>query len=287
MPVVHNCVFEQDLLALQRGQRREEVFAGFPPSRFEIACQHPGQHVCHLLSVLAHLERLLRQWRFPRDLITSFLHRFAEPLNILDELKLLLPCRFHNCCVQLEAVSFVKILLPKGVFNFIINLHEPLVPRAGRCGATRCASSAMSSSTVRFSPCSPGHLAALKPPPSSLQDPITALTLCRQTPTTILKVDVSKAHRRIKVLQKDWRYMTATIENQVWVNKVGPYGIASAQYHWGRMAALILRMLYHTFQQIIRALVFVDDFAIIWQFLICFMVRKNKIMGPHQALFDE
>ena len=43
---------------------------------------------------------------------------------------------------------------------------------------------------------------------------------------------------------------------------MGTYGIASAQYHWGRMAALILRILYHTFPQIIWAFVFVDDFAI-------------------------
>ena len=38
--------------------------------------------------------------------------------------------------------------------------------------------------------------------------------------------------------------------------------IARAQYHWGRMAALILRLPYHTFSQIIWAFMFVDDFAI-------------------------
>ena len=56
--------------------------------------------------------------------------------------------------------------------------------------------------------------------------------------------------------------MTAVIRNQVWVNKVGTYGIASARYHWGHMAALILCILYHTFPQIVWAFVFVDDFAI-------------------------
>ena len=64
-------------------------------------------------------------------------------------------------------------------------------------------------------------------------------------------------------MQKDWRYQTATIKGLVWVNMVGTYGIASAQYHWGRMAALILRILYATFPDIHWAFVFVDDFALL------------------------
>ncbi|CAE8635269.1 unnamed protein product, partial [Polarella glacialis] len=38
--------------------------------------------------------------------------------------------------------------------------------------------------------------------------------------------------------------------DKYWINKVGVYGVASAQYHWGRMAALILRLLYYTFPDI-------------------------------------
>ena len=34
------------------------------------------------------------------------------------------------------------------------------------------------------------------------------------------------------------------------IRKSARYGIASAQYHWGRMATLILRMLYYTFPEI-------------------------------------
>ncbi len=49
----------------------------------------------------------------------------------------------------------------------------------------------------------------------------------------------------------------------MWVNKVGTYGVASAQFHWGRMAALILRILYYMFPQILWAFVFVDDFGIL------------------------
>ena len=48
----------------------------------------------------------------------------------------------------------------------------------------------------------------------------------------------------------------------MWVNKVGTYGVASAQFHLGRMAALILRILYYMFPQILWAFVFVDDFGI-------------------------
>ena len=47
------------------------------------------------------------------------------------------------------------------------------------------------------------------------------------------------------------------------MNKVGTYGVASAQFHWGRMAALLLRILYYVFPQILWAFVFVDEFGIL------------------------
>jgi len=62
-----------------------------------------------------------------------------------------------------------------------------------------------------------------------------------------LKADVSKAHRRVKVLPQDWRYQVAVIKGRYWVNKVGTYGMASAQLYWGRVAALVLRLLYALF----------------------------------------
>ena len=79
----------------------------------------------------------------------------------------------------------------------------------------------------------------------------------------ILKTDASKAHRRIKVLPKDHRYICAEIGKDIYVNQVGTYGVASAQWYWGRMAALILRLLYSVFPDIHWAFVFVDDFAIL------------------------
>ena len=53
----------------------------------------------------------------------------------------------------------------------------------------------------------------------------------------LLKADVSKAHRRIKILRSGWKYQVAQIDQQWWVNKVGTYGVGSAQLYWGRMAA--------------------------------------------------
>ena len=70
----------------------------------------------------------------------------------------------------------------------------------------------------------------------------------------LLKADVTKAHRRIKVLPRDWRFQVAQLEDEWWVNKVGTYGMASAQLYWGRMAALLLRILYYLFPQIDWAL---------------------------------
>ena len=77
----------------------------------------------------------------------------------------------------------------------------------------------------------------------------------------ILKADVTKAHRRIKVLPKDWKYQVACIQNRWWVNRVGTYGMASAQLYWGRKASLVLRLLYYIFPQVDCRLVFVDDYC--------------------------
>ena len=42
---------------------------------------------------------------------------------------------------------------------------------------------------------------------------------------------MTKAHRRIKVFQADWRYQVAQIDDEWWINKVGTYGMASAQLY--------------------------------------------------------
>ena len=77
----------------------------------------------------------------------------------------------------------------------------------------------------------------------------------------VLKADVTKAHRRVKVLPKDWRYQLAKLGSHYWINKVG---MSSAQLYWGRQAALLLRLLYYMFG-FEWGSVYVDDFA----FLLC------------------
>ena len=77
---------------------------------------------------------------------------------------------------------------------------------------------------------------------------------------TQLRGDASKAHRRTKVLRKDWKYMAAKIGGKHYINKVGTYGVASAQYYWGRLAAAVMRILYSMYPQVPWLLVFVDDF---------------------------
>ena len=76
-----------------------------------------------------------------------------------------------------------------------------------------------------------------------------------------MKADVSKAHRRIKVLRPGWKFQVATNKGKYWVNKAGTYGMASAQYYWGRMAAALLRLCYSVFPFSPWQFVYVDDFA--------------------------
>ena len=84
---------------------------------------------------------------------------------------------------------------------------------------------------------------------------------------------MTKAHRRVKVLSQDWRFQVAELEGEWWINKVGTYGMASAQLYWGRTAALILRLLYNIFPQVDWGFVFVDDF--------CWLLRAEN--ADHQA----
>ncbi|CAE8640593.1 unnamed protein product, partial [Polarella glacialis] len=77
----------------------------------------------------------------------------------------------------------------------------------------------------------------------------------------LLKADVTKAHRRVKVRKKGWKYQVAIIKGKYWINKVGTYGTASAQLYWGRLAALMLRLLYYMFPAMDWAFVYADHFA--------------------------
>ena len=67
----------------------------------------------------------------------------------------------------------------------------------------------------------------------------------KQVPHFMLLFDVRKAHRLVPVREEDWGYQACLVdgdfdehgEQQVWLNKVGTFGMSSAAYWWGRAAA--------------------------------------------------
>lgn len=44
---------------------------------------------------------------------------------------------------------------------------------------------------------------------------------------------LTKARRRVKIQHSEWKYQVAQVDGEWWVNKVGAYGMASAQLYWG------------------------------------------------------
>ena len=71
--------------------------------------------------------------------------------------------------------------------------------------------------------------------------------------------------------KKDWKYQVAKLDGAYWINKVGEYGVSSAQLYWGRMAALLLRLIYALFPAADWGFVYVDDFA--W-------LRRGSLVRP-------
>ena len=69
------------------------------------------------------------------------------------------------------------------------------------------------------------------------------------------------------------RREVAKLGTEWWVNKVGTYGMASAQLYWGRMAALFMRILYSLFPELDWQFVFVDDF--LWLLKAGFLSRDG------------
>ena len=64
-------------------------------------------------------------------------------------------------------------------------------------------------------------------------------------PHFLLKGDVSKAHRRVRVCRRDWGLQACRLldDDTVWLNTVGTFGIGSAGYYWSRALAVIARVL--------------------------------------------
>ena len=71
------------------------------------------------------------------------------------------------------------------------------------------------------------------------------LELCAEVPGVhySLQADVSKAHRRFLHAQEDWGLLACRLEaGKVWLNRVGTFGVGSASYWWGRLAAGLARL---------------------------------------------
>ena len=79
-------------------------------------------------------------------------------------------------------------------------------------------------------------------------------------------VGVEAAHRAVQVREADWllHACTAGIAEDVSINTCGTYGIASAAYWWGRLAAIIHRALFHITGPSLPlwALLFADDWSL-------------------------
>ena len=62
--------------------------------------------------------------------------------------------------------------------------------------------------------------------------------------TFALTADVSEAHRQVPIDERDWHLLGCQVAEgqEVYVNTVGTFGVASASYHWSRVASAIGRL---------------------------------------------
>ena len=75
--------------------------------------------------------------------------------------------------------------------------------------------------------------------------------------------DISRAHRLVLIRPQDWGWQACAThleKGEVWVNRVGTFGIASAAFHWARLLSGILRFVYYMWEtRAVSQMVFVDD----------------------------
>jgi len=85
-------------------------------------------------------------------------------------------------------------------------------------------------------------------------------------PTLGLAVDVKDAHRCIAVAPEDWHLQAAQVVPgaPVYLFKRGTFGVASASYWWGRLAAAVGRLLHYTIGEAIPlwVMLLADDFKL-------------------------
>ena len=75
--------------------------------------------------------------------------------------------------------------------------------------------------------------------------------------------DIKAAHRLIPVQKKDWALQSFRLEDteELWVNMVGTFGVASAAFWWGRVASVIFRSFHRVVPRswLFYLLLFADD----------------------------
>ena len=89
------------------------------------------------------------------------------------------------------------------------------------------------------------------------------------------KGDVKAAHRRIKVDRKDHLQLGCRLTaNEVYINLVGTFGIASASYWWQRLIGILARGVYYLMEdeEFFFQLLYADDF--LW------LVPAEAPLGP-------
>jgi hypothetical protein len=107
----------------------------------------------------------------------------------------------------------------------------------------------------------------------------------RSLPTArfTLAADIKRAHRLVKICRRDWGYQACKIDSEdsslVYLNTVGTFGIASAAYHWQRLAGCITRaILYVMGREKLFQLIFADDLE--W-----LSAGENALFNTGLALF--
>jgi hypothetical protein len=121
-----------------------------------------------------------------------------------------------------------------------------------------------------------------------IQDKRHGMSVCHQnkTPIITIKYDVSKAHRRTAIPDKDRKYMVVQLTDEhgtpeYWVNLVHTYGVASAQHYWGRTAACFVRLQYYLSDEVQYVYVFVDDYSLL------VTLNNPMALAAHILLFVE
>ena len=79
----------------------------------------------------------------------------------------------------------------------------------------------------------------------------------------LIAFDIKSAHRLIPVQEEDWGLQSFRLEDEeeVYVNQVGTFGIASAAFWWGRAASVIFRTFHKVLppKMLLYLLLFADD----------------------------